>query len=176
MRKPINKDNCIEVGYIKKTHGIKGELNISLNEDLISDLSELDFMFFKIDGLLVPFFVEETWGEGQTIAKFKLIENKEKANEFVGCKLFLDRSEIQANEEELNPSVLVGFTLIDETEGEIGKITEVNDYGGNLVLTIDYNSTEVMVPYNEDLVTGFNFDEQILEMDCPEGLFNIEDV
>lgn len=162
------------MGYLKKTHGIKGDLTVIFNDDIIHKQSLLDFLFFEIDGLLVPFKIEREQ-ENLSNFKFKLIDSKEAAMQYVGCKVFLDKDDIQIDIENISATMLIGFTLFDQNKGEIGEILAVDDYSGNLVLTVDYESEEVLIPYSEEFVTSFDMNNTTIELNCPEGIFDLSE-
>jgi 16S rRNA processing protein RimM len=100
--------------------------------------------------------------------------NAEKyAKRLVGSAVYLLKSEAEADTE-FEIENLKGFTVIDETLGELGKIEFVDDYSGNIVLTIDYKGRELLVPFNEDFLVDFNAEEKTLKLDLPEGLVDSE--
>jgi 16S rRNA processing protein RimM len=177
MRKPINIEACNEIGYIKKTHGTKGELNVSYQEGIEEIIEELEYIFFEFEGHLVPFFIESIFsiGPSSAIILFDTLDSKEKAYEFVGCKLFIEKEWFNENSLPFSPEMIVGFTLTDPDKGEIGKITSVDDYGGNLVLSVDFKGKEILIPFNEELLHQFNEKEQTLVIECHEGLFDLND-
>lgn len=177
MRKPINLKNMIEVGYVKKTHGVQGELHIVVDEGLYETIDQLTYLFFEIDGLPVPFFIENfsTIGDGFAHVKFKNLDTKENANRYIGTKLLIGHQELEIDLSNVNTTLIIGFTIVDTKLGEIGKVVEVNDFGGNIVLSVNYSNQEVMIPFNEELIVSLNMETQTIEMDCPEGLFNLSD-
>ena len=177
MRKPIDINNCIEIGYIKKTHGVQGCLHLVLEENMDEIIEQLEFLFFNIDGLPVPFFIDEipSLGTGFVNVQFKTITNKEQAQQYIGVKLMIDKNELESDSESLNPNFITGFILIDSSVGEIGEIIEVNDFGGNVVFTVSYNNSEVMVPFNEELLVNFETKTKTITMNCPEGLFDLSE-
>jgi 16S rRNA processing protein RimM len=177
MRKAIDRDNCFEIGFVKKTHGVKGEVQIAFQEGLDEIIEELEYLFFEIEGLLVPFFIDSIFsiGTNSSIVLFETLDSKEKANEFTGSKLFIEKKWLTENEIPSSPQLLVGFTLIDPQKGEIGKITHVDDYGGNLVITVKYKRKDILIPLNEELIHQFNPKEQTLILECHEGLFDLND-
>lgn len=68
---------------------------------------------------------------------------------------------------------LKGFTVSDETQGELGEIIDVNEYPQQFVATVLYKGTEVMFPLNEDMIVEIDEDEETLLVDLPEGLLDI---
>ena len=174
-RKPIHKGNCTEIGYIKKTYGIQGELMLFFENGMDEAAESVEFIFVEVEGLLVPFFVEDAaWRvDGTAAFKFRYIDTKEKAQEYIGCKVFVDRDDFRLDPGELNIQQLKGFKVIDEKLGEIGAITAINDFGGNIVFTVNYSNGEIMVPFNEDLLVSFDEKSAVLVMDYPDGLLDI---
>lgn len=177
MRKPINREECTEIGFVKKTHGVKGELQISFQEGIDEIIEELEYIFFEFEGFLVPFFTESIFsiGSNSAIILFDTLTSKEKANEFVGCKLYIENDWLTENNLPFSLQLIVGFTLSDPIKGEIGKVTGIDDFGGNIVLSIDHKGKEILIPFNENLLHLFNPKDQTLTMECHEGLFNLND-
>jgi 16S rRNA processing protein RimM len=177
MRKPINKKECTEIGFVKKTHGVKGELQIFFQEGIDEIIEELEYLFFEFEGHLVPFFIESIFsiGSNSAIILFDTLTSKEKANEFVGCKLFIENEWLNQETLPFSTQQIVGYTLSDPDKGVIGKITNIDNFGGNLVLNVNYNGKEILIPFNEELLHKFNPKDQTLVMECHEGLFDLND-
>ncbi|MBL7970293.1 MAG: 16S rRNA processing protein RimM [Prolixibacteraceae bacterium] len=175
----IPKSNCVKIGYIQKPHGIHGELVIRFEEQYYDTLEEHPPLFLEIDNLLVPFFISEEglrFKSGESvITPLEWIDSDQKAKELCGLSVFVDQNDVIVNEEEMSPHELIGYTLFDETLGQIGKITEVNDYSGNLLLGVSYQGKEALVPLNEDLIVRIDEDQREIELRIPDGLFNLDD-
>ncbi|HPR33788.1 MAG TPA: ribosome maturation factor RimM [Prolixibacteraceae bacterium] len=168
----IDRNQFIEAGSVKKTHGIRGELLLSFDEGWEEILEEVDYLFFEVEGLLVPFFIREISfrGDASVLFLFDLIDTKESAREYTGCRVFVDQKWLKNKKEGLHISFLKGFTVIDSQMGIAGVIKELSNYGGNLVATIDYQGKELMLPVNDDLVVAIDRDRKTLTMDCPPGI------
>jgi 16S rRNA processing protein RimM len=72
--------------------------------------------------------------------------------------------------DELFDSELVDYLLVDEKLGEIGNIDQVDNYSGNIVITVNYGGKELLVPFNEDLIISIEKQNKILKLRVPEGL------
>ncbi len=177
MNKTIDRNKCTEVGYIKKTHGVKGELLISFEEGLDDIIESLEYIFFEVEGLLVPFFIEEIAVRDNLSAAvlFDTLNNKEKAGQYVGCKLFVESNLLSGNIDNLNPVLIKGFSVYDSTLGLLGEIEEINDYGGNFVLSVTKGKKEILIPFNDDFLVSFNESERKIILHCPEGLIDLND-
>ncbi len=175
----IPKSNCVKVGFVQKPHGIHGELVIRFQEEFYETLEESPTLFLEIDNLLVPYFIEEEglrFKSGESvITQLKWIDSDKKAKELCGLSVFVDQSNVVEIEDEMSPNALVGYTLFDISLGLIGEINDVHDYAGNLLLSVDYKGTEALVPLNEDLIIRIDEDKREIEMQIPEGLFDLDE-
>jgi len=175
----IPKSDCVKVGFAQKPHGIHGELVIRFDEEYYETLEECPTLFLEIDNLLVPFFISEEglrFKSGEAvIANLEWIDSDKKAKALCGLSVFVDQDDVIEFEDEMSPNALVGYQLFDETLGLIGEITEVNDFSGNVLLSVVYQGKEAMVPLNEDLIVRLDEDLREIELQIPEGLFNLDD-
>jgi 16S rRNA processing protein RimM len=158
--------DCFRVGSILKTKGLKGEMQLYVDFDELEDI-EFDAIFVEIGGKLAPFFVESIkYGNGtQAYLYLEDVDTVEKASALVRKDIYLPNT--------LTLFDLEGFTVIDEHEGELGIITEINEYPQQLVASVTYKGVEVLFPLNEDIITGIDVVKEILSVDLPEGLLEI---
>ena len=54
----IKKEDVFKIGQFAKPHGIKGEIALVTNSDVFDD-SDDPYIICEMDGILVPFFIEE---------------------------------------------------------------------------------------------------------------------
>jgi 16S rRNA processing protein RimM len=177
MVKMLNRNNCTEIGFIKKTHGVKGELLVFFEDGLDSVIENSDYLYFEVEGLLVPFFIEEIEIRDNSSAAilFDTLDVKEKSMQYIGCKIFLDNDLLSGHTDILNPVLIKGFTVEDKKLGIIGEIIDINDFGGNYVLTVKNGRKEILIPFNDNLLVNFNEDKKRIIFDCPDGLLEIND-
>ena len=175
----IPKSDCVKVGFVQKPHGIHGELVIRFEEQYYETLEECPTLFLEIDNLLVPFFISEEglrFKSGEAvIANLEWVDSDKKAKALCGLSVFVYQDEVVEFEDEMSPNALVGYQLFDETLGLIGEITEVNNFSGNVLLSVVYQGKEAMIPLNEDLIIRLDEDLREIELQIPEGLFDLDD-
>ncbi len=177
MRKIVDINNCTEIGYVKKTHGVRGELLLNFEDGIDVILEDAEYLFLEVEGLLVPFFIEETSihnGVSGAIL-FDTLNTKEKATRFVGCKVFIDNGSMIHDSEFFNIQLIKGFTVSHVERGVIGKVTAIDDFGGNFVISVDYNGKEVLLPFNEELLEEFDEEMKSITMFFPEELLIINE-
>ena len=175
----IPKSNCVKVGYVQKPHGIHGELVIRFQEEFYETLEEVPTLFLEIDNLLVPYFISEDGlrfkSDESVLAQLDWVDSDKKAKELCGLSVFVNQTDVIDSEEDLSPHALVGFQLFDEELGLIGEILEVNDFAGNLLLAVEYQGKDALVPLNEDLIVRLDEENREIELRIPDGLFDLDE-
>ncbi|WP_163716000.1 ribosome maturation factor RimM [Mangrovibacterium lignilyticum] len=173
----IPKVDCQKIGYLQKPHGIKGEVVLQFEPEYEESLDEMPTLFLEIDGLLVPFFIQDEglrFRSGESaLVLFDWIDSEEQARKICGCSVYILKDDLILDNNELGLHMLVGYTLYDSEKGKIGPVVQVDDYAGNLILTVTYNKQEVLVPFSEDFLTRFDEDKKEMELQCPEGIFDL---
>ena len=67
----------------------------------------------------------------------------------------------------------MGYQLFDTKIGLIGSIEQVNDYAGNLIFQLTYKGQEILIPFNEDFLVRIDEKKQEIELECPQGIFDL---
>jgi 16S rRNA processing protein RimM len=173
----IKLEDYTKVGFISKTHGVKGNMNCEFSFDLYN-LEELEYIFLRIDNYLVPFYVENLTISSSSTMLIKLedIDDVETASIYKSKEIFFPNSLVSelANFAE-DYTLLVGFNLLDAQTGKIvGLIADIDNYSDNIVLKVVSDSNEeFLIPLNEDLIAGLDEVKKELSLNIPEGLMEI---
>lgn len=171
----MKHEEAFYVGYVTKTKGLKGEVQIFFEFDGYEQL-EFDVVFADMNGKLVPYFVAESKLQVNKTGYFNFddVDHIDKAQPLLKKKLYLPLSQMpERDESEFLYTDLKGFKAIDETLGELGEILEVNEYPQQFIAMVSYKETEILFPLNEDFIVEIDDEEKILTLDLPEGLLNI---
>ena len=71
---------------------------------------------------------------------------------------------------------LVGYYIIDNTLGLIGRIIEVDDTTDNILFVVENSDGErIFIPAVEDLISSINEESKSVEMILPEGLLTLNE-
>jgi 16S rRNA processing protein RimM len=172
----IPKSECQKIGFIRKTHGVHGELVLEYEPEFEESVVETDRYFLEIDGLLVPFFVAEEGfrfrSDKTALITFDWVDTEKYARRLVGSSVYLFNHEIIDVPKESSISPFLHFRLLNEKGKEIGEISAVDDYSGNIVFTVDASGGEILVPFNEDFLLKLDEDQKIIQLRLPEGLMD----
>lgn len=167
----IRKEDCYKIGRLGKAHGVKGEVTFQVTDDVF-DRVDADYLILEVDGILVPFFMEEYRfrSDSVVLVKFCDIDTQERASELTNCDVWFPRS-LTPDDEEPTLAGLVGFDIIEAGGNTIvGRIAAIDDSTANLLFELE-NGT--LIPANDDLIQDINMQEKQIIMNIPEGLLNI---
>ena len=171
----MKHEEAFYVGYVTKTRGLKGEVQIFFEFDEYEQLT-FDVMFADMNGKLVPYFVADAKLQANKTAYFNFddVDHIDKAQPLLKKKLYLPLNLMpERDENEFFYTDLKGFTAVDKSLGELGEILEVNEYPQQFIATVLYQQTEILFPLNEDFIVEIDDEEKILTLDLPEGLLDI---
>jgi 16S rRNA processing protein RimM len=165
----IKKEDCYKIGRIGKAHGVKGEVSFQFTDDVF-DRTETDYLILEVDGLLVPFFMEEYRFRSDSVAlvKFCDIDTQQRAAELTNCDVWFPRSLTPADDEEPSLASLVGFDLVEANNNKaIGRIAAIDDSTVNLLFELEDGT---LIPASDDLIENIDMKEGKIVMNIPEGL------
>jgi 16S rRNA processing protein RimM len=170
----IPKSECRQIGFIRKTHGVHGELVLEFEPAYEESVAEAGCFFIEIDGLLVPFFVSEEgfrFKSAKTaLIWFDEVKSEKYARRLMGSHVYLYKDEISELHIDNEAVPYLNYLMIDEKTGQTGTISEINDYAGNIVFTVNFSEKEVLIPFNTDLVVSVDDSVKNITLRLPEGL------
>lgn len=172
----MNKDNCFQLGYIAKVHGLHGEVGIVLDVDYPEDYEDLKHVFVEQKSRLVPFFLEHfvVSHSNKVLAKFEDYDTVEDATKLVGSALYLPLSELEPlQEDQYYYHELIGFEVIDESLGKIGEVKVIYDLETQDLLGVEHKGKEVLIPIQDQIVLKVDKAEKKVYCLLPEGLLDI---
>ncbi len=165
---------CYKIGYVAKTHGLKGEVTMVMGTDC-PDLGSLKLFFVEINQNLVPHFIQSRSIKGdKAFIKLEDVNNYEEAAALKGCSLFLPNGERpKLTRGEFYSDEVFGFEVIDTKNGSIGYVKEVFEHGLSRHLVVLQNQKEVMIPTNGPFIKGINKTKKKITVELPEGFLDI---
>lgn len=168
----IAEDSVYKIGTITRTHGVRGEVVMSFTDD-VWDRVEAEFLVLRIDGILVPFFLEEYRFRSDMVALLKFLDfdTAESAEELRGVDVFFpfDLTPEPDPDEPYEWRHLVGFHVVDAKQGCLGVVDDVDDSTANVLFCVGSR----LIPAAEDLVQKIDFPKRTIHMNLPEGLLDL---
>lgn len=165
----IRKEDCYKIGRIGKAHGVHGEVTFQFTDDVF-DRADADYLILEVDGILVPFFMEEYRFRSDNVAlvKFCDIDTQQRATELTHSDVWFPRSLTPADDDALTLASLVGFELV-EASGTvpIGRIAAIDDTTANVLFELEDGT---LIPASDELITDIDTSSKRIIMNIPEGL------
>ncbi|MBQ6749383.1 MAG: 16S rRNA processing protein RimM [Bacteroidaceae bacterium] len=173
----IRREDVYPIGRLTRTHGLKGEINFQFTDD-VWDRVEADYLICDVDGILVPFFMEEYRFRSDTtaIVKFEDLDSADAVQFLVNSDVYMEtKYQEELGEDEVSLNYFIGFKMIDGDDGqEIGTIVDVDDKTENWLFIVERrDGQEVMIPAHEEFISDINKEEKTMVMDLPLGLLDL---
>ncbi len=168
----IKKETVYKIGRLGKAHGVKGEISFQLDDDVF-DRVDADYLVLDIDGILVPFFIEEYRfkTDSNALMKFEGIDTQERARELTGCDVYFPRELSEDDEENISWAEIIGYSLLDAQTGqEVGRIASVDDSTINILFELENGK---LIPASEELITNIDTKKHQIKMNLPEGILEL---
>ena len=168
----IKKEEVYKIGRIGKAHGVKGEVSFNFDDDIF-DRVDAEYLILEVDGILVPFFMEEYRfrSDNTALVKFEDIDTQDRARELTNCDVYFPRNLADDNEEEITYTFLVGFDIIDDQSGKnIGTIARIDDNTMNILFELEDGR---LIPASEELITDIDKDNKTITIALPEGILDL---
>lgn len=171
----IEKNKCILLGTLLKPHGIRGSFLIKMAGLNAEDIKSKGSLFVEIDGLLVPFFIEDFQAKTSDSAILTLDGiNSTRAKEFAGNAVYIGRDQVvQRRTKSAAQQSIRGYRVIDNKHGFVGEASEIIDIANNPLLLVKNNEREFLVPVHEDIVREIDDHKRIIHIEAPDGLFEL---
>ena len=168
----IKQEEVYKIGRLGKSHGVRGEVSFLFDDDVF-DRVDADYLILDIDGILVPFFIEEYRFRSDTTAlmKFEGIDTQERARELTGCDVYFPRNLAASDDDSISWSAIVGFDIIDaSTNKSVGRIASIDDSTLNILFCLEDGH---LIPASEDLITQIDQQARTITMPLPAGLLDL---
>jgi len=168
----IKQEEVYKIGRLGKSHGVKGEISFQFDDDIF-DRVDAEYLVLDIDGILVPFFMEEYRFRNDTVClvKFCDIDTQQRAQELTGCDVYFPRALAEEGEEMPSLASLVGLCIIDTSSKKtVGRIAAIDDTTQNILFELEDGT---LIPASDELIESIDINKKEIIMNIPNGLLDI---
>ncbi|NLA24464.1 MAG: hypothetical protein GX879_05810 [Bacteroidales bacterium] len=168
---------CQFVGYITKTIGFKGILQIKIENHFNTELfEETNSVFLFLNGLLVPFKIEELEFTPNT-ANIKLFrfDSIEQVQSLRGKKVYVKIDSKQKSQNPITSELesYIGYKIEDVKHGLIGEIIDFKKIPKNPIFEVKTTEKTIFIPANSVFFVKINNKKQVIKVNMPEGIYDI---
>jgi 16S rRNA processing protein RimM len=158
------------IGRTGKTHGVKGEVKLFVDEDFEIEFEDIKVVFIEQVGRMSPFIVEYIRDGGQVLIKLEGIDNPENARMLCHKTLSIAGKHIVKKDP---TKQMVGYHIIDSELGDLGPIEEIEEYPSQYMATLMINGKKVLIPLNDHFIKKRDDQAHKLHTTLPEGILTL---
>lgn len=176
----IKKEEVYKIGLFNKPHGIHGELQFTFTDDIFDRVDDCDYLVCLLDGIYVPFFIEEYRFRSDSTALVKLegVDTAERARMFTNVEVYFPvKHAEEAEEGELTWNFFIGFQMKDVNHGNLGEVVDVDTATINTLFVVEReDGEELLVPAQEEFIVEINQQKREMIVELPDGLLHLEEL
>lgn len=163
----------LEVGKINNTHGIRGEMKMTLWCDDVDYLKQFKALYLDDKGEKAVEVLSVRPQKNLVILKLKGYDSIEKAEEIKGKVLYGNRDDATIDEDANYIADLIGCYVVDiDTEEEYGQVKVVVNYGSCDIYDIESWGKHTLIPATPDIVKEINTEYKVIRIKKMKGLFD----
>ncbi|MCC6816200.1 MAG: hypothetical protein IT267_07310 [Saprospiraceae bacterium] len=168
----------LHIGKTFKTHGIKGEIEIEVEEIFLDWLLKTKIFFLKMDGNPVPYWIESIRTDSRIFIKIEDIDSPEVAKLLTHKEIYIDKTRVpkdllEEHNQDLSHIGFEGFQLIDINSGVAAMILQVIEYPSQLMVEVEFKNRKLMLPLHEDFIKTLDQKNKTIKVSLPDGIFEI---
>jgi 16S rRNA processing protein RimM len=164
------------IGKITSVHGVKGDIVLSHQLPLDFDTDLLDAIMIELNpNSFIPFFIKEKkeTHDDEMLLTLEEIDNREEAKKILNKNVFAPptlKIEIKNGNRWTD---LIGFSLYDQNNLEIGKIADVYINGDQILLAVIYKEDEILIPISDELILANEPKQKKITLEIADGLLEL---
>ncbi|WMJ22286.1 ribosome maturation factor RimM [Paludicola sp. MB14-C6] len=171
------KKQYLEIGQIVSTQGIKGEVRVQPWCDYAEFLLDFDLLYFD-QGKAEVEIENARVQKNVVVMKLKGMDTVEQAQKLRNKVLFMNRDDIELEDEVYFVQDLIGLKVVDKDDPSIeyGELVEVSQTGANDVYHIKFADGSIkLIPAIPSVVITTDIENNVMEIRPLKGLFDDED-
>lgn len=168
-------EDYIQIGKIATSHGLNGEILLTHSLGKKADFKNVKAIFLEESkGKYLPWFVQngKARTDEESIVKLEGIDSKESSKRILHKKVWLRRSDFEANTAPNAAISLLGYMVYNEEE-PLSKVEEVIEQPHQVLLQITYKGKEMLLPLHEETLDGIDRDNKSVYLTLPDGLLEV---
>jgi 16S rRNA processing protein RimM len=168
-------NDYINIGKFVSAFGLTGELILKHALGKKTVFKEIEVLFVEqLKDSYLPYFIQYSKSKTQeeTFIKLEGVDTREKALKLVQKNIWLQQTDFRKLVAKNSPLGLLGYTLIDEGK-IIGKIDEVIEQPHQVLLQINIEGKEALIPLHEETLVNIDHKKNEVHVALPNGLLDI---
>jgi len=168
---PDGEPVYLTVGFLRRPHGVNGEIILDLHTDFPERLKSGRKLFLGEEHKPMTLVSARPHAKGMLI-KFKDVETPEDVGQFRNQWVYVKASEVPPLPEgQFYQHELFGFSVLDESDNLLGELVEILETGANDVYVVkDADGREILLPVIPSVILEVDPARRLIRVHLLEGL------
>lgn len=160
----------LSVGFLRRPHGLKGEIIMDLHTDFPDRMKQGREMFVGDKHKPVTLANVRPHQKG-VLVKFNNIDTPEDAGLFRNQWVYVQTKDVPLPEGKHYKHELIGLKVVDENDSPLGELVEILETGANDVYVVrDDSGKEILLPNIPSVILDLDVDRGLMRVHLLEGL------
>lgn len=170
----MKREDCIQVGYISKAHGVKGDVRAVFDVFDLNEYRKTKVLWGSkkeapLQELTVTMFKPQQ--KTEVLLHIDGVSDRDAALDMIGTTLFVAEEQLPTLPEgHFYYFQVVGFQVVDTKLGPLGIIKDFADGSAHDIIMMEYQDKEVLIPMTDHIVGKADFETKTISVTLPEGL------
>lgn len=161
---PTGEPVFLSVGFLRRPHGVKGEIIMDLHTDFPERMKK-DRELFVGENHMPMTLTNVRPHQSGLLVKFQGVETPEDAGLYRNQWVYVQTKDVPLPEGQHYKHELLGLKVVDESDSPLGELVEILETGANDVYVVrDDSGKELLLP---------NIPSVILDLDLGRGLMRV---
>ena len=172
----MRKEDCFFLGTVVAKYSFKGEVLIKLDTDDPETYLSLQSFLLEDKSCLIPYFTTKVQFHKSQLLRVSLegINSEKQADMIIGKSVYLPLDQLpKLDDDQFYFHEIIGFKVIDSVQGPIGIITGVNDASSQVLLEVEHNDKQILIPLVDELIQQLDKQKKQIYLSIPEGLLDL---
>jgi 16S rRNA processing protein RimM len=165
----------IRIGKIVATHGLQGALVMTHIIGSAQWLKKGMPLFLELHKeSYIPFFTEQykAHNDDEFVIHLEDVCTMEAARKLIGKHVYVQEDIVEPYLTD-SPLLWLGFQVIDEVQGTLGKVDDIISTPTQWLAKMLYRNAEVLIPLVPELIKKVNIQKKTIHLMLPEGLLEV---
>ena len=158
------------VGYLRRAHGVRGEIIMDLHTDFPERMKKGRKIFVGEEHKPMILDSVRYHGNGMLV-KFKDVNSPEEVGNYRNQWVYVQTKDVPLPDGQHYKHELLGIKVVDEDDRLLGELVEILETGANDVYVVkDESGKEILLPAIPSVLLDLDMDRGFLKVHLLEGL------
>jgi 16S rRNA processing protein RimM len=167
---PTGEPLYLSVGFLRRPHGLAGEINMDLHTDFPERMKKGRILFVG-DAHKPMTLTSVRPHQAGLLVKFKGVETPEDAGLYRNQWVYVQTKDVPLPQGQHYKHELLGLKVVDENDNPLGELVEILETGANDVYIVRNDSgKDILLPNIPSVILNLDIGTRLMRVHMLEGL------